>query len=616
MSAQIDLTQVNTLRARVKTVYGQIELQHSAQALWPYITNSDILDKKIGLSAVEYTFEPSDSGGSYIHAQTVLGTLKTTYTELAYQWLPAESFSVERIVHRGWLRYLRIKWQLHALSTGGCSIEIHFDYVPRYPLIPLKPSIKHIVDKMLHFFKTVDAAVPEHHLLGFEAFFEKNPSIEQKISELFKDWSYLMPEHELPKKVAEFIYTAPDKQVYTLRPFEVADYFNLPRLEVLTFCLLATKAGFLDLSWDVLCPSCRGSRTTATHLWQLNTQTHCDVCNIDYDAHFDHNVEVTFRPKDKLRQLDTQIYCIANPAATGHIWAQIRLDPYETRALQLYLPPGGYRLYSLSLPGELIIHVSEHDQAQSIQLDLDEQFAEQTELPWAKHTPLNLYNPNGYWITLKVEKLNDYQRVATAALVTSLQDFRDLFSSAEVLRPNMQLGISNIVILFSDLVGSTQIYERHGDANAFSLVQQHFDIMTPIIRQHQGGIVKTIGDAVMAVFTESTRAIHASLDILQAFKQRNLKHTADEAIIIKLGLHKGPCIVLNLNDKLDYFGNTVNKAARIQAMSQGNDVVISDLLFQELEALLTDYPGLNQTAFSAELKGLQHKSNLYRLYFT
>ena len=224
-----------------------------------------------------------------------------------------------------------------------------------------------------------------------------------------------------------------------------------------------------------------------------------------------------------------------------------------------------------------------------------------------------MQNPGPHWISLKFEQLKDYQRVATAALVTSLQDFRDLFSATEVLRPHMQLGISNIVILFSDLVGSTQLYERNGDANAFGLVQAHFDLMIPIIRQYQGGVVKTIGDAVMAVFTNSHRAVQASLHILEAFRERNLKHSADQALIIKLGLHKGPCIVLNLNDKLDYFGNTVNKAARIQAKSQGNDVVISDSLFQEVESLLVNYPGLNIHSFSAQLKGLQDKSMLYRL---
>jgi class 3 adenylate cyclase len=180
----------------------------------------------------------------------------------------------------------------------------------------------------------------------------------------------------------------------------------------------------------------------------------------------------------------------------------------------------------------------------------------------------------------------------------------------------MQMGLSNIVILFSDLVGSTQLYESKGDGEAFALVQKHFEIMIAIIRQHQGGVVKTIGDAVMAVFTDSQAALKASLDILQAFAQHNQKVPADENIIIKLGLHQGPCIVLNLNDKLDYFGNTVNLAARIQGMSQGNDVLISETFFQEIQPQLALYPNLQISSYVAELKGVQKKNTLYRLYFS
>jgi len=106
-----------------------------------------------------------------------------------------------------------------------------------------------------------------------------------------------MPNSAIPQKVAEFIHSAPDKYVHKLRPFEVADYFELPRLDVLTFCLLATKQGFLDLSWDILCPSCRGAGLHTDQLWNLEQNVHCEACNIQYGANFDQNVEVTFTPE-------------------------------------------------------------------------------------------------------------------------------------------------------------------------------------------------------------------------------------------------------------------------------------------------------------------------------
>lgn len=613
----IHLDVLKRFRKKAKLLSNQVVLQHEARILWPYLSNSDILDKKIGLSAVDYHFEPDSEGGSRIHAQTTFGGLKTHYIELPYQWLPPYHFSVERVFQNGWLRYLAVQWYLDDRPTGGCLVKVHLYYVSRYPLIPLKRMGQTVLNRMIAFFKKTDASVPAQPVLSFDAFFEKNAATEEKIAQLAHRWGDLIPHSDIPIKVAEYIYTAPDKQVNKIRPFEIADYFNLPRLEVLTFCLLATKAGFLNLSWNILCPICRGNQNSVAHLSRLNAEAHCDTCNIHYNAHFDRNVEVTFKPKANLRSLDTRIYCIANPAATSHIWAQITLEPHETRSVAVYLPAGAYRLYSLSRSGEIILHTDEQQPTTELSLDLKHKsLRESTPLHLAEHMTLSLSNPTDRWLTLKVEKLDYHERVATAALVTSLQDFRDLFSSAEVLRPHMQLGISHIVVLFSDLVGSTQLYEQKGDASAFGLVQEHFNHMIPIIRNYQGGVVKTIGDAIMAVFTESTLALQAGLHILKTFAERNQGRPLDEQIIIKLGLHQGACIVLNLNDKLDYFGNTINKAARIQGTSQGQDMVISEPLFQQIQPLLPHYPTLTITPFTAELKGIQRKTTLYRLCFT
>jgi adenylate cyclase len=613
----ITLEQLKALRKQAIPIKAEIPLKNNALTLWPYISDHDFLNKEIGLAAVDYTFEPEAKGGSLIYGKSqILGFWKMNYLELPAQWLPPKYFEVERIFDKGILRYMRFEKRIEELETGGCLLTAYFYYVPRYAFVPVKKSIQKILHKMFQVITEVDTNLPARCQRHIEGFFQKTPSLKQNITHLHQTWAHLMPDSVIPEKVAEFIYTAPDRYVYKLRPFEVADYFELSRQEVLTFCLLAAKQGFLDLSWDVLCPSCRGPNEQTSQLWQLHSQVHCDACNIQYDANFDQNVEVTFSPPKIIRQVDSKLYCLANPAMTPHIWAQITLDPHETREVDLQFLMGSYRLSSLSLPDQITVIVSKQATSQHQTIYLDERFLTLKNREFALKTTLTLHNPTERWITLKIENLNYQERVATAAFVTSLQDFRDLFSASQVLRPNMQMGLSNIVILFSDLVGSTRLYEQKGDGDAFALVQKHFEIMIPIIRQHQGGIVKTIGDAVMAVFTDSQAALKASLDILQAFAQHNQAVSADEEIIIKLGLHQGPCIVLNLNDKLDYFGNTVNLAARIQGMSQGNDVLISETFFQDIQPQLAQYPNLKISSYVAELKGVQNKNTLYRLYFS
>ena len=81
----------------------------------------------------------------------------------------------------------------------------------------------------------------------------------------------------------------------------------------------------------------------------------------------------------------------------------------------------------------------------------------------------------------------------TAAQVTTLQEFRELFSS-EVLAPRQQLAVSHIAFLFSDLKGSTQLYEGIGDAAAYSRVNRHFDFIRQAVGRGGGSVIKTMGD--------------------------------------------------------------------------------------------------------------------------
>ena len=124
-----------------------------------------------------------------------------------------------------------------------------------------------------------------------------------------------------------------------------------------------------------------------------------------------------------------------------------------------------------------------------------------------------------------------------------------------------------MALLFSDLRGSTALYERVGDSIAFNLVREHFALLASIVRDHNGAVVKTIGDAVMAAFGDPADAVKAALDM----QARIVGHE----LVLKLGIHAGPSVVVNLNDRLDYFGSTVNMAARLQGQSEGGDIVLS-----------------------------------------
>ena len=163
-------------------------------------------------------------------------------------------------------------------------------------------------------------------------------------------------------------------------------------------------------------------------------------------------------------------------------------------------------------------------------------------------------------------------QAATAAEVMALQVFRDLFST-EALRPGEEMSVGTLTVVFTDLRDSTRMYREIGDAPAYGSVVEHFDVLTEAIRRENGAVVKTIGDAVMAVFRRPVSSLAA---LLAAQAELAAPPGGGRALELKAGIHCGPCIAVTLNGRLDYFGSTVNAAARLAGLSRGHDVVISD----------------------------------------
>jgi class 3 adenylate cyclase len=195
-------------------------------------------------------------------------------------------------------------------------------------------------------------------------------------------------------------------------------------------------------------------------------------------------------------------------------------------------------------------------------------------------------------------------QAATAAEVTALQIFRDLFSS-EALRPGEQISVGTLTVIFTVLRNSTQLYREIGDATAFGRVMNHFDVLKKVIAEEDGALVKTIGDAVMAVFRRPAAALRA---MLSAQEMLAAPATGAAPLTLKAGLHTGPCIAVTLNDRLDYFGSTVNMAARLESLSTGNDVIISRALYDDPEVReLIAEENLQAAPFEITLKGFQEE---------
>jgi class 3 adenylate cyclase len=191
--------------------------------------------------------------------------------------------------------------------------------------------------------------------------------------------------------------------------------------------------------------------------------------------------------------------------------------------------------------------------------------------------------------------------------------FRDIFED-DVLSYNESLAIKNVAILFTDIKGSTAMYEQLGDARAYRVVRDHFDIMFKIIPEFGGVVVKTIGDSIMASFISAKSGVEAAIAIDHAFSEYNSGGLRDQEIVVKMGLHAGPTIMVNLNKRLDYFGKVVNLAARIQTQAQENHILISDDVRNDPEVIAALRPYVKSLLRrEVPLRGIVGTQRLYRL---
>jgi class 3 adenylate cyclase len=173
------------------------------------------------------------------------------------------------------------------------------------------------------------------------------------------------------------------------------------------------------------------------------------------------------------------------------------------------------------------------------------------------------------------------------------------------------LGVQDISILFTDLKGSTALYDRIGDLKAFALVNQHFDHLGKAIKANRGAVVKTIGDAVMASFEDPSDAVRAAKEMLAEIERLNALSGSRE-IVLKIGVHRGASIAVTLNGRLDFFGQTVNVAARVQGLADADEIYVTDEVYTS-PGVIDLLGGLKVTADRVSLKGVQHPVKVYRV---
>ena len=569
------------------------------EALWERLSDTERINRMLGLPPVRYDFEPRTEGGARVRGEARFGPLTILYDEEPYRWVRPNLWWVQRVPRNGPVKVFRVGLTLEKkYGDPGTSLTAWSEAEPRgwQGRLLARRIVESCASGLLR--ACVGAAREAGVSLAEDAPAADSPAPDSGPS----PWRERLEEGGLSRRDADrllyFLRSAPSQDVTSFRPFALADRWRADRSAVLQSCLLAVRAGALDLHWRLLCPACRGAGPSRESLADLTAgAAHCPSCDIRFGPAFDRDVEVCFSVAPALRRVTDgdATFCVGGPNRSRHLALQwfLPADGAERVAVSS-LPPGAYRLRSPQSVGvpELILPL-----AAPVTLD-----GGATLTPEADGKDWLLSGAPGFPTLLRLERTDWREDVATAAQVTALHAFRRHFGS-ELLAPGSALDVRQIGILFTDIKGSTRMYEERGDAPSYAAVREHFAALTEAIEAQGGAVVKTIGDAVMAAFPDPADAVRAAIAI----------QSRPQTLTVKLGVHAGPALAVGANGALDYFGHTVNVASRIQQESLGGDVVLT----QELAVRCADLlDGLERETLTAAPRGAGEPLPLVRLLFS
>jgi class 3 adenylate cyclase len=446
--------------------------------------------------------------------------------------------------------------------------------------------------------------------------------------------------------IAQLIETGEDPELNRINALDFANRAGLDEEKAISGFLHASRLGLFDLGWNVLCPGCGGVLGAHDTLKALQPgDYHCGLCACGYEPSVDEQVEVAFTVSPKVRRIAAhdpttlpfweyyrQIFWSSGIDLNKDNFASMR-DEVALETLEL--PAGEKAVMSLQLPPQFIIvfePVTHSAEFLDVQGEPTKE-RQQLSLVYNKaHPPtgsmtlrpgplrLSLDNQSGMRVLPGVFVAGDTlhgllgkrKPFLTAKRMLSNQTFRDVFK-ADNLHVDQRLKITSLTFLFTDLKGSTALYERVGDLAAFDLVRAHFRALLDIIASEKGAVVKTIGDAVMATFIRPENALMAGLKMRAAMDELN-KERGSRDLVVKIGIHEGPCLAVMLNERQDYFGQTVNIAARVQSLSTSQEIhITSPVIESPGVATILERQAITPIQKQAALRGIADKMVVYEI---
>lgn len=576
------------------------DLVSSPSQLWPYVSNTDRVNHAIGLPAVTYTTRQDPVHGTQRFAEAKIAGQRIRWQEHPYEWIEGRRMSVLReFTHGPFLWFVNIV-ELQPTVGGGTRVVQTLIVTPRNWLGKQIARLQLDKKSKANFgraYQQIDDYISHSQFSQadrdpFIGRTELRPGQLQKLQSRLERLRALKIDPLVIDTLAQFLEHASDLEVARIRPIAFAERFNLNPNQVINACLEGTRLGIFSLLWDIMCPSCRIPADIQETLSAIKDHGFCEACNLNFGIDLANSVELIFRVHPEIREVVTATYCIGGPAWSRHVVAQVRLAAGERFACDLNLSEGAYIVRGPQMPFIINFRVGHDEGMRRVELSLARPPSDsRIQLPVGSQV-IHLCNDSAIDQQVRIERTADRHDALSAANASAMALFRELFPG-EVLSSDQIVSVAHITVMRVKIHGSQGLYETLGDGPAFSQIRKSLDLILRIVKANSGAVVKTVGEGVLASFSDPKSAVMAAIGLVQS--------TLNDELQISVAIHSGSAMVATLDERIDYFGKTLKTldqladAASLQAMALTSSITeLSEVqrLFEEHRFKLRVLPQL------------------------
>lgn len=520
------------------TITHSRKFNFSAAAVWDVISDTATINRQLKLSPMSF----ETINGVRYGRQKVMGlTLK--WSEKPWEWSHGEWLRNERVYSQGFFKKLIGLFEIAKIGENECEVVITFTLEHRYPFLSwlFDPATKGIIDKIFN------QAQKNLNLL-------KKQEVKATLS-TFSEW----------------IKNAQAIERGRIAPKIVARQTGQSWQDVLVKALDPAQNNRFSLFFDAVCPHCRGSKVSAPRLTELPQKVPCDSCEISFPIGTQESLEVSLRDTTIPSELLNIDFCSGDVSHKPTVIFQ-KLGNNWSQSLDLL--PG---LYTLKKKGALKTYL--------LRASTDEKLNKLTFSNFWQSNEQSSIIDISCQLLLEADSLLDddlvliestaIDRGALMATEVMLEPSFSKLIPAESLVSDFPIEVGHRALLFTDVVGSTDLYFEIGDNKAFELVRESFLLIGNAVSKHRGLLVKTIGDATMYSFPGPQAALEAAIEIQQSNQGKPLK--------LRISLHSGLCLSVGTHDGQDFFGDTVNICAKFQSEADAHEIVFAKSIVNDLQ---------------------------------